>query len=80
VVADEVGSVLPAVGNAEVSHNLAGSLARAQQPSGYQPAASSAVTGAQGTYGLTSEATRMASAEQAMLPRAMQSSTREPVR
>jgi hypothetical protein len=59
----------------EVQHNLASGGA-----AGARNALSSAVTGVQGTYGLTGEATRMAARDQGILPRAMQSATWEPVR
>jgi hypothetical protein len=63
-----------------VAHNLASGLAKKKQPPNYVAEKSSAVTGVQGTYGANAEATRMAAADQGLLPRQMQSATWEPVR
>jgi hypothetical protein len=63
-----------------VAHNLASGLAKNKQPPNYVAEKSSAVTGVQGTYGANAEATRMAAADQGLLPRQMQSATWEPVR
>ena len=57
--------------SAAVSHNLA---------SGGSGHASSALTGVQGTYGFTADATRRMAEANNMLPRAAQSATWEPVR
>ena len=63
-----------------VAHNLASGLAKNKQPPGYLSEKSSAITGVQGTYGANAEATRLAAADQGLLPREMQSATWEPVR
>jgi hypothetical protein len=63
-----------------VAHNLASGLAKNKQPPNYVSEKSSAITGVQGTYGANAEATRMAAADQGLLPRQMQSATWEPVR
>jgi hypothetical protein len=63
-----------------VSHNLATGLATAAQPEGYRGALNSAVSGVQGTYGLTADATRKMAGQVDLLPRAGQSATWEPVR
>jgi hypothetical protein len=63
-----------------VAHSLGSSLATAKQPYNYRPARGDSVTGVQGTYGLTADATRMMAMENDMLPRAAQSATWEPVR
>jgi hypothetical protein len=63
-----------------VAHNLASGLAKNKQPPGYQSEKSSSITGVQGTYGANAEATRLAAADQGLLPREMQSATWEPVR
>jgi len=63
-----------------VAHNLASGLATKHQPPGYTAEKSSAITGVQGTYGLTTDATRMMAMENDLLPRAGQSATWEPVR
>jgi hypothetical protein len=63
-----------------VAHNLASGLGTKFQPEGYRGPKSSDVTGVQGTYGLTADATRMMAMENEMLPRAAQSATWEPVR
>ena len=63
-----------------VAHNLALGLAKNKQPPGYLSEKSSAITGVQGTYGANAEATRLAAADQGLLPREMQSATWEPVR
>jgi hypothetical protein len=63
-----------------VAHNLASGLSRDKQPPNYVAEKSSAITGVQGTYGANAEATRMAAADQGLIPRQMQSATWEPVR
>jgi hypothetical protein len=63
-----------------VAHNLASGLAKNKQPPNYIAEKSSAITGVQGTYGANAEATRMAAADQGLIPRQMQSATWEPVR
>src|SRR5262245_2449285 len=59
----------------EVAHNFANYAGK-----GNVGAASSAPYGVQGTYGFTADATRMAAADQGLIPRGMQSATWEPVR
>jgi hypothetical protein len=71
----------PLSGNSQaVAHSLATSLPVAKQLPGHVAEKSSAVTGVQGLYGLTADATRQMAAQNAMLPRAAQSGTWEPVR
>jgi hypothetical protein len=64
----------------EVVHNLASTLMKKDQPPGYRGPSSSSVTGVQGTYGLTADATSDAARQLGLLAREAQSSTWEPVR
>ena len=63
-----------------VAHNFGSSLATKFQPEGYRGTANSAITGAQGLYGLTADATRQFASLNDLLPRAGQSGGWEPVR
>lgn len=75
------GQLRPLSGSSPaVAHNLATSMPVAKQPEGWQAAKNSAVTGAQGTYGLLADATRSAAKDQGLIARSMQSATWEPVR
>lgn len=70
------GQLRPLAGSSHaVAHNLATSV-----EAGMKNAKNSAVTGAQGTYGLIADATRQAAQPYGLLGRQMQSATWEPVR
>jgi|694.fasta_scaffold37778_9 hypothetical protein len=70
------GQLRPLAGSSQaVAHNLATSV-----EAGMKNAKNSAVTGAQGTYGLIADATRQAAQPYGLLGRQMQSATWEPVR
>ena len=70
------GQLRPLAGTSQaVAHNLATSV-----EAGMKNAKNSAVTGAQGTYGLIADATRQAAKPYGLLGRQMQSATWEPVR